>query len=77
MSRPPISCPLVYRDHSRANLNKRPAKSAAKAEIVSFSGHAVNSPIPVNKGQAEETALNAIRKMGSYSTDEHEPEKTR
>ena len=42
------------------------------AEIVSFSGHAVNSPtlqeyvMPTKK-----TALNARRKMGSYLTDEN------
>ena len=48
------------------------SKSATNAEIVSFSGHAVNSPILQEYVmQTKETALNARRKMGNYLRDEN------
>ena len=46
--------------------------SATNAEIVSFSGHDVNSPILKEYiMQTKEAALNARRKMGDYLTDEN------
>ena len=45
--------------------------SETNAEIVSFSGHDVNSPILKEYiMQTKEAALNSRRKMGSYFTDE-------
>ncbi len=60
--------------HSKACCHWRRA-SSSNAEILSFSEHAVNSPILQEYVMlTKETALNASRKMGSYLTDENGPE---
>ena len=62
---------MTFQDLRTTALTELASKSATNAEIVSFSGHAVNSPILQEYVmQTKETALNARRKMGSYLTDE-------
>ncbi len=66
---------MTFQDLRTTALTELGSKSATNAEIVSFSGHAVNSPILQEYVmQTKETALNARRKMGSYLTNESESE---
>jgi integrase len=68
---------VTFQDLRTTALTKLASKSATNAEIVSFSGHAVNSPILKEYiMQTKEAALNARRKMGNYLTDENESETT-
>ena len=68
---------MTFQDLRTTALTELGSKSATNAEIVSFSGHAVNSPIIQEYVmQTKETALNARRKMGNYLTDESESETT-
>ena len=68
---------MTFQDLRTTALTELGSKSATNAEIVSFSGHAVNSPILQEYViQTKETALNARRKMGNYMTDKNESETT-
>ena len=72
-----VSPGVTFQDLRTTALTELGSKSATNAEIVSFSGHAVNSPIIQEYVmQTKETALNARRKMGSYLTNESESEPT-
>ena len=59
-----VSPGVTFQDLRITALTELGSKSATNAEIVSFSGHTVNSPILQEYVmQTKETALNASRKM--------------
>jgi hypothetical protein len=67
-----VSPDVTFQDLRITALTEQGSKSAMNAEIVSFSGHAVNSLILQEYiMQTKETALNAHRKMGNYLKDEN------
>ena len=64
---------VTFQDLRKTGITELAKKSATNAEIVSFSGHAVNSPILQDYVmQAKETARNARRKMGNYLDNENQ-----
>ena len=64
---------VKFQDLRKTGITELAAKSATNAEIVSFSGHAVNSPILQDYVMsAKETARNARRKMGNYLDNENQ-----
>lgn len=65
---------VTFQDLRKTGITELAKNSATNAEIVSFSGHAVNSPILQDYVmQAKQTARNARRKMGNYlDNDNHD-----
>ena len=65
-----VSPDVTFQDQRMTALTDLGFKSATNTEIVSFSGHAVNSPILQEYvPQTKEMDLNARRNMGSSLTD--------
>ena len=62
-----VSKDVKFQDLRKTGITELAAKSATNAEIVSFSGHAYNSPVLQDYVMmAKETARNARAKMGNY-----------
>jgi integrase len=68
-----VSKDVKFQDLRKTGITELAAKSATNAEIVSFSGHAYNSPVLQDYVMmAKETARNARAKMGNYLDNEHQ-----
>ena len=72
-----VTSGVTFKDLRTTALIELGSKSATNAEIISFSGHAVNSPILQEYVMhTKEPALNARRKIGSCLIDENGLETT-